>query len=208
MTDIQGRSVRKEPVLIVDVTGSMTFPAAPGSMLTKKELATNVARILVAELADDDTQGADEEGGGGLLTIAFADGVANEVGDLNPTNFESKWRVIRWKGGTYIVPAFERMMENFQEEFGHLPKEVQPQLVAAILTDGELSDSDVANAWLAGVSGNVYVYVIVVGYGPEHDQALASWQNIAEKNPHVKVESANASTDAHAIAGRILAMVQ
>ncbi len=208
MTGLQGNTVRKEPVAIVDTTGSMREEAAPGSPLTKRELATNVMRILVAELADDDTQGADEEGGGGLLTLSFADGVASEVGDLTPANFESRWRVLQWKGGTYIVPAFELMTEHFQEEFGHLPAEVQPQLVAVVLTDGALYDSEAANRWLKNVAGNVYVYVIVVGYGPEHDQALASWQDIAEANQHVKVESANASTDAHAIAKRILAMVQ
>jgi hypothetical protein len=205
---LQSDSVRKEPVFIIDTTGSMNEPAAPGAQLTKRELATSVARILVAELAGADSQGGDEAGGGGLLTIAFADGVANEVGDLNPGNFESKWAQIRWRGGTYITPAFDLMTENFQEEFGPLPKEVQPVLVAAVLTDGELADQAAANRFLRQAAGNLYVYVVVVGYGPDHDQAVASWQNIAEQNSHVKVETAAASTDAYAIASRILAMVQ
>ncbi len=205
---LEGDTVRKEPVFIVDVTGSMNEQAAPGSQMTKRELATNVARLLVETLAGADTQGADESSGGGLLTISFADGVANEVGDLNPGNFESKWRAISWEGGTYIAPAFEMMMENFQEEFGKLPKDVQPQLVAAVLTDGELYDSHKATQFLRSVTGNVHVYVIVVGYGVAHDNAVTIWQNIAETNPHVKVEAANASTDAKAIAARILAMVE
>ncbi len=65
---IQGDTVRKEPAAIIDVTGSMNEPVAPGNLLTKRSLATQVLRSLVGELADEDTQGADEEGGGGLLT--------------------------------------------------------------------------------------------------------------------------------------------
>jgi hypothetical protein len=208
MTQIQGDTIRKEPMAILDTTGSMNEQASPNSPMTKRELATSVFRILVQHLANADTQGADETGGGGLLTISFADGIAIEVGDLNPGNFDSKWNAIKWKGGTYIVPAFKLMMGNFEEEFGHLPLAIQPQLMATVLTDGELYDAGTANQWLRGVQGNVYVYVIVVGYGPDHDKAVTSWQNIAESNAHVKVEAANASTDAHAIANRILAMVQ
>jgi len=208
-TGLEGDTIRKEPVLIIDTTGSMTEPAAPGSTYTKSSLATDVARTLVTVLAGADTQGADEQGGGGLLTISFADGIATEVGDLNPGNFDTLWsKKIRWRGGTYITPAFTMMMENFQEEFGALPTAVQPQLIAAVLTDGELSDTSAANSFLRSVHGNVYVYVVVVGYGTEHDKAVASWQNIAETNPHVKVEPLTGTTDARGIADRILAMVQ
>ena len=205
---LQGDTARKEPVFICDVTGSMREPAAPGSTMSKKDLATSVASILVDVLAGADSQGADEEGGGGLLTLAFADGVASEVGDLNPGNFKSKWNAIRWGGGTYIAPAFDMAIKNFNEEFGHLPVNVQPLLVMAVLTDGELSDTRAANVFLSQAAGNVYIYVVVVGFGPDHDKAVAAWSNIAESNVHVKVEAANASTDAHGIAQRILAMVQ
>ena len=83
MSNLQGDTVRKEPVAIIDVTGSMNEPVVHGNPTTKRSLATQVLRGLVQELASLDTQGADEEGGGGLLTLTFADGVANEVGDLN-----------------------------------------------------------------------------------------------------------------------------
>ena len=108
---LQGDTVRKEPVFICDVTGSMREPAAPGSPITKQSLATSVASILVDVLAGADSQGADEAGSGGLLTISFADGVASEVGDLNPANFSQKWSAIRWGGGTYIAPAFSMAVE-------------------------------------------------------------------------------------------------
>ncbi len=208
MSNLQGDTVRKEPVAIIDTTGLMNEHVASGNPTTKRSLATQVLRGLVQELASEDTQGADEEGGGGLLTLTFADGVANEVGDLNPTNFEQKWASVHWGGGTYITPALELAMENFKEEFGHLPGNVQPKLALAILTDGALFDLNAATSWLRSVSGNVYVGVIVVGSGVDHDQTVAQWSSIAEHNPHVTVEAAQASSDAHAIAARMLTMLQ
>ena len=208
--NLSGDTVRKEPVFICDVTGSMVEEtAAPGSAMTKKELATDVARILVAGLAAADSQGTDEKGGGGLLTITFADGIATEVGDVNPANFETVWSAVRWGGGTYITPALDMATANFAEEFGHLPVTAQPDLILAILTDGALNDTNAANSFLRRAAGNVYVFVIVIGHGTAHDTALAGWQNIAETSQgHVQVEAANGSTDAQAIAARILAMVQ
>lgn len=208
MTTFQSDTIRKEPAAIIDVTGSMNEQAAPNSPMTKRELATQVMRILAHDLGTEDSQTDDEQGGGGLLTVSFADGIATEVGDLNDTNFESKWDGLHWRGGTYITPAFEMAMSNFQEEFGHLPIQVQPTLALAVLTDGELNDMQSATRWLRNVQGNVYVSVIVIGYGRDHDNAVAQWQNIAEQNHHVQVEAANASTDAHAIASRLLSMLQ
>ena len=99
-------------------------------------------------------------------------------------------------------------MENFKEEFGHLPAGVQPKLALAILTDGALHDLNAATSWLRNVSGNVYVGVIVVGSGSDHDAAVAQWSSLAEHNSHVTVEAAQASSDAHVIAAHMLAMLQ
>jgi uncharacterized protein YegL len=207
-TTFQPDSVRKEPFAIVDTTGSMFESVSPNSNQNKAQFATDVMRILAQDLANADSQSADEGGKGGLLTVTFADGIAKVLGDLNPQNFESKWGTVRWGGGTYITPAFEKMMELYKDEFGDLPTEVQPEIAAIVITDGELSDLNTANLWLRKAGGKVHVYVFVVGFGVEHDKAIASWQNVAEANPHVRVETATGSTNAHELASRILAMVQ
>lgn len=205
---LQGDTIRKEPAAIIDVTGSMRETVTSGSMMSKAALTEQIMRILVHDLGIHDTQGTDEEGGGGLLTVSFADGTASEVGDLNDANFDQKWGRIRWGGGTYITPAFEMVEENFKEEFGHLPENVRPTLALGIITDGALSDLSAATNWLRNVSGSTYAYVVVVGSGIEHDKAVKQWQTIAEQNKHVKVEAALQSTDAHAIAAGLLQMFQ
>lgn len=202
----------KEPVLVQDITGSYDDPASPvAGSPSKRYLATSIARILVSELSEQDAAAADESaesGKGGLLTYWFANGTADELGDLTPANFSQKWDELDWGGPTYIMPALQKMEASYHEEFDRLPESIRPILMAVINTDGALADLNAATRYLQAASGWLYCYVVVLGYGPEHDRALAAWQQIAASNPHVRVESVNASTDAHAIAQRILAMVQ
>src|SRR6266699_5534670 len=110
-----------EPALLVDVTGSMRDPVLPGGRLTKRDLATQVCTLVVKGLAGQDSQAADEqsEGGGGVYAVAFADDTFFDVGDLNPNSFEMKWRTLRWRGSTYILPGLERQMDHYNQEFGH-----------------------------------------------------------------------------------------
>ena len=206
--DLVGEEVEKEPALLLDGTGSMDQPVAPGSPVTKRMLAHDILLNVVTGLAESDTAGHDETGGGGVITYTFADGAASELGDLNPTNFEAKWRSIRWGGGTYIMPAFKLLGQGYNEEFGVKPADQQPKLITTILTDGDLMDLNNATRFLsANAQGNLYFYILITGYGPGHDRGLAQWQNLAATNTHVIVESVGTSTDAQAIADKILAMV-
>lgn len=203
-----GDEIRKEPAFIVDKTGSMQEMVSPTSGMSKWELATRVAEGLVNGLAEHDSQGADEKGGGGLLTYAFSDGECVEVGDLNPSNFRDSWRKLHPNGGTYIMPAFEAATEAFNEEFGHLAADIQPKLLLAVLTDGALHDLRKATGWLEKAGGNLYVYVIVVGYGEDHDAALAQWRDIDAGSVHLTVKAMTASDDSAEIVREILAQIQ
>lgn len=220
--NIQPDEIRKEPMAVIDITGSMQESVAPGSMLSKAALLEQIMMILARDLGDEDSQGEDEESGGGLYTVWFANGVADEIGfdrpaspghkafakgDLNSGNFQEFWRSLNWGGGTYIKPALDTIDEHFQEEFGHLPDAVQPEMALAIITDGKLGDANYASAWLRQRSGKSHVLVVVLGSDDAHHQAVTSWQTIAQQNTHVRVIDANASTDAHGIASELLAML-
>jgi len=215
--------IRKEPVAVIDITGSMGDAVAPHSTMTKKQLLENIMNILTQDLAGLDTQGGDEASGGGLYTIWFADGNADEIGfdreavspekpyakgDLNSANFTAFWRTLPWGGGTYIEPALNLVDEHMHEEFESKIKDSTrwPVLALAIITDGKLFDMTEANAWLRSRTGNAYVLTIVVGSDDAQHQAVEQWNAIAATNKHVRVVDAHASVDAHALAQELLSM--
>src|SRR6266851_2486639 len=96
----------KEPMLLLDTTGSMNYPSAINDQTPRKSVIREAISLIVEELAKEDSQAADEEEGGGLRTITFADGQAHDIGDLNPDNLQEKWSHIHWAGGTRIMPGF------------------------------------------------------------------------------------------------------
>src|SRR5579872_2500478 len=126
----------KETMLLLDVTGSMNQPASPGGS-PRNGVLQEAIYTVVDTLAKEDSQAAHVADGGGLRTITFADGTATDIGDLNPTNLRSKWRSIRWSGGTYIMPGFRKMQQVYTEEFGQEPVASRPKLLELIITDGE-----------------------------------------------------------------------
>jgi len=198
-----------EPALLCDVTGSMNDAAAPeAGSISKRQLATDIIRHVVTALAAKDSQAEDEAGGGGVLTVTFANNMATEVGDLNPTNFDEKWSQVHWGGGTYIVPGLDMVADNFKDEFGAIPLDKQPDLLLGIITDGALQDLDDATAWLANAPANYYPYVLVVGYGPDHDHAVDQWTKVAAVHKNVSVEAVTKQVDADAIAAKILAKIE
>lgn len=196
----------KEPMLLLDVTGSMNYPAAPGGS-ARNGVLQEAIRVLVGALAKEDSQAANEEGGGGLRTVTFADGRATDIGDLNPANINSKWRSIHWSGGTYIMPGLRLLQRVYAEEFGKEPIESRPKLLSLVITDGEAEATDQFAHALAQMGGGTYIVIAIIGYGVEHDKALSTYQAVAAQNTHVKVVSLEAQTDPQTIADTLLQMI-
>lgn len=73
----------------------MMFPAYPNANIKRFELVAEAISGIVAELAAEDSEAAHEESGGGLRTITFAGGYANDLEDLNPANLSERWSSIR-----------------------------------------------------------------------------------------------------------------
>lgn len=198
----------KEPMLLLDTTGSMNYPAEESGQVKRREVIQEAIKIIVAELAQEDTQAAHEEEGGGLRTVTFAGGDAYDIEDLNPNNLHDKWSQIRWGGGTYIMPGLQKLLEVYKDEFGSRPPNERPTLMALVITDGEAEDTNEFARAISQVGGSMYVALAIVGFGDEHDRALRAYQQIEAQNKHVRTISFGSETDPQTIARALLRMIE
>jgi hypothetical protein len=198
----------KEPMLLLDTTGSMNFAASETSQTPRRTVIQEAISIVVQRLAAEDSEAANEESGGGLRTITFANGTARDLEDLNPTNLTAKWSKIQWDGGTLIMPGWQKLLSVYSEEFGGRPVAQRPKLLALIITDGEARDYTQFVNVIKSLSGGTYIKMAIVGYGTEHDAALKAYQSAAEQNPgHVDVSTFGSETNPETIASGLLAMI-
>ena len=197
-----------EPMLLLDVTGSMAEGADQRNTISRRDLVGRAISTIVRELEIKDSQAEHEEDAGGLMTITFANGEATCIEDLSSHNLQDKWRQIRWGGGTYIVPGWNELIDTYNEEFGSLPAGQKPALLALIITDGEARDIDQFTQVLSQARGGVYIVVALLGYGAEHDRAESQWRQVAQQNPgHVQVISFESETNPDTIAHALLEMI-
>lgn len=202
-----------EPMLLLDTSGSMTWPAAEGSKVSREQVVGEAIGKIVDVLAAKDSQaeheraaGADEAEIGGLMTVGFADG-PTDYDDLNPVNLAQKWAAIQWGGATHIVAGWERLTDIYVEEFGDRPKQDRPHLLALIITDGEAQDGDKFAKVLESQGGHTYVVVAVVGYGSDHDRTLEQYRRIEAANGNVRVVTFDSVTDPATISSSLLALI-
>lgn len=198
----------KEPMLLLDTTGSMNYGSAANDPTPRKDVIREAISIIVERLGAEDSQAAEEEEGGGLRTVTFADGQAHDIGDLNPDNLQEKWSHIRWAGGTRIMPGFNTLLKTYSDEFGSEPLEERPLLLALVITDGEADDTEAFRNTVARAAGSMYVALAIIGYGAEHDRALRAYQQVEAQNAHVKVLPFAGETDPEVIAGALLRMIE
>lgn len=197
----------QEPMLLLDTTGSMNWATAEQDPTPRRETIKEAISIMVSALAKEDSQAAHEEGGGGLRTVTFAGGQAFDIGDLNPDNLQAKWSHIHWTGGTRIVPGLQKLLEVYKEEFGGKPAEERPLLLALVITDGQADDTDAFAHEIARAGGVLYVALAIIGYGSDHDRALAAYQQVEQQNAHVKVIPFGSETDPQTIADGMLRLI-
>ena len=198
----------KEPMLLLDTTGSMNYGTSESDATPRKSTIREAISLIVTRLAAADSQAEHESDGGGLRTVTFADGQAHDLGDLNPDNLSKKWSQIQWGGGTRIMPGFNLLLKTYTDEFGKEPQAERPSLLALVITDGEADDTEVFKNTVARAAGSMYVVLAIIGYGPEHDKALKAYQQVESSNGHVKVLSFAGETDPETIAGALLRMIE
>src|SRR5258708_1726765 len=197
----------KEPMLLLDTTGSMNYGSAANDPTPRKDVIREAISLIVEQLTAEDRQAAEEEEGGGLRTVTFADGQAHDIGDLNPDNLREKWSRIRWSGGTRIMPGFNLLLKTYSDEFGSEPLEERPLLLALVITDGEADDTEAFKNTVARAAGSMYVALAIIGHGTEHDRALQAYQQVEAQNAHVKVLPFAGETDPSIIANALLRMI-
>jgi hypothetical protein len=198
----------KEPMLLLDTTGSMSYRAAEGSEFTRRDVIREAIGLIVTGLQSDDSQAEHEANGGGLRTVTFAGGYAHDLEDLNTGNWKDKWNSIRWGGSTQIMPGFNTMLRVYLDEFGAKDQDERPTLMGLIITDGEAEDTSEFQAALKRAKNDMYCVVAIIGFGAEHDSALKNYQAIeAANSSHVKVVSFDSETDPHVIAEKLQKMI-
>jgi hypothetical protein len=211
ISPVAAAGVPKEPMALIDTTGSMTWENEEGSGMARKDVLGEAMGIIVEKLGAEDTQAAAEkeagEDAGGLMTVTFAVDNVQKIGDLSPDNWREKWAKIRWGNQTEIMPGWTALNEVYLDEFGDTPALDRPKMMALIITDGEAQDTDAFAAEMAKVGKSAYIVICVMGYGEEHDRALAVYQKVAEANDHVRVVSFGNSSDPNRIADAVVSMV-
>lgn len=211
LTPVAPEGQEVEPVAVVDTTGSMSWPNSPDDPAERRQILGEAMGGIVAALGAKDSQAAAEQAAGedkgGLLTFTFADGKAEELGDLNADNWQQKWASIKWGGGTLVMPGYNAALEAYMEEFGSRSPMDRPQLAMVLFTDGEAGDTDEFAKALEQVKGKGYVILALLGHGEEHDRALAVYQKVAEGNSHVRVVTFGSTTDPTTITDGVLSIL-
>lgn len=212
LSPVVAKGVEKEPIALVDISGSMSWAVAEGSSIQRREVVGEAMGLLVKALEDEDSQAAEEQADGsddkgGLLVHLFSDH-HEELGDLNSSNWRRKWDSIRWGGGTRIMTAWEAAQADYLEEFGEVPALDRPVLLTLVITDGEASDWDQFSQVLAQASAQRKFCVAIVGHGGDHDRTLAAYKAVeAENGRHVRVVTFAGETDPGSIANDLILLV-
>lgn len=201
-----------EPMLLLDTTGSMSYPNTENSKVQRREVIGEALGRLVETLGQRDSQAAAEQAAGrdagGLMAITFAGGLATCLEDLSPANWHDKFQKIEWGGGTQIMPGWRLLLETYLGEFGDKPIEIRPNLLALVLTDGEADDSELFAETLAQSPPGIYAAIAMLGYGAEHDRAFNTYQNIAAaNNQRVRAVTFGGSDDPDMIANSLLTLI-
>jgi hypothetical protein len=211
ISPVAAAGVPKEPMALIDTTGSMTWENEEGSGTARKDVLGEAMGIIVEKLGAEDSQAAAEqeagEDAGGLMTVTFAVDNVQKIGDLSPDNWREKWSKIQWGNQTEIMPGWNALNEVYLDEFGDTPALDRPKMMALIITDGEARDTDAFAAEMTKVGKSAYIVICIMGYGEEHDRALAVYQKVAEANDHVRVVSFGNSSDPNRIADAVISMV-
>jgi len=207
-------SDEKEPMLLLDVTGSMNYGTSEGDQTPRRDTVREAIALIVRQLGKEDSQAAHEAEGGGLRTVTFAGGKATDIDDINSNNLKQKWASIKWAGGTKILPGWKKIQEVYNEEFGKRPPNKKPVMMLLIITDGEAEDGDrfaaeLKRALAAGFGFRIYVTMAIIGYGPDFEDAVRSYKAIeVQTNSHFRVIPFDSNTNPEYIASSLLRMVQ
>jgi hypothetical protein len=225
ITPAVSASRKKEPVCLLDLSGSMDWEAEPGGaewngdsggrrgvVVAALPLLVRHLESLDSEAAAEQAEGDDDRGG--LLVHGFSGGHV-EIGDLNSSNIGRKLAEVAWGGGTHVMPAWKAARADYDEEFGDREPEDQPTLLTLVITDGEADDWDAFAPVLEKADAKHVFAVAIVGHGDAHDRTLRAYKAAADRNKaqdkygksHVSVVSFDGVTNPAELAEDLITLV-
>jgi hypothetical protein len=75
-------------------------------------------------------------------------------------------------------------LKEHEKHYGNQKKML---LFALVITDGEALDGSQFEEHLLSLHGKVFVIVVVLGWGAEHDKTVGEYKRIAQTHRHLKV---------------------
>lgn len=225
ITSVRKRNRKYEPVLLLDMSGSMDWGADDEnnagheypSPYSRRAIAEQALPLLITALAKEDSEaeaeqaeGSDELGG--LMTFGFASSPV-KIGDLNESNAERKLRSVQWGGGTYVVPAVKLALKKYEEEFDDDEDGSRVHEIL-ILTDGAADDWRELEPYLLDASASRVFVIAIVGHGDKALDTYNSYKRAAEQNQakdefgkaHVHVVLFDGVTDPREIAEDLITL--
>jgi len=207
----------REPMLLLDVTASMNWSTSMTDKTPRKETVREALSLLVQALEGHDSQSNAEHAAGipvsdigGLRTVTFSNRDAADNGDINSQNLASKWSEIKFCGGTYIMPGWQRVLQVFQSEFGERPLEQQPLVMLLIISDGAAYDmKEFVQLLKQELPSNFLLTFALIGYDNDYMKAVAEYNTLVQFNPaQVRVIPFGAETDPQNISNALLGLLQ
>lgn len=203
-------NAEREPMLLLDITGSMNAGTSAQDDTPRLETVRDAVAVIVKTLETQDSQAGkeDDDDEGGLRTVTFSDGKAEDIGDLNSDNLKKKWDDILFEGRTWIMPGWKKLLSVYNEEFGGRPPSQRPILMALVITDGEALDTAEFAMALAQAPANVFIVLAIVGFGADHDAAIQAYRRIAGQTRRLRVVEFGSESDYKKIANSLLQLIR
>jgi len=199
----------KWPLILLDTTGSMNEPVAPGSFTSRKDLVYQCISTIIKMMAAADNADIQPPGWQRGCPVISFNAIEGGIyrGFFHHDNLGNEWPTVMFHGATHIIDGWRTMLRTYENYFTEKQVETWPLLLCLIITDGELQDGHEFEQHLKHVHGRLFVEIAVVGYGADHDRALKHYRHIAHHHHHVRVNSFTGETDPRSIASQLLSLV-
>lgn len=211
LSPILAPGVENEPMLLLDTTGSMSYPVAEGASVQRRQVVGEAIGRIVEVLGAQDSQAAKEQASGddagGLMTVTFAGRIRHlyRGSESDELEREVERDPLGWR---HPDPAWLGDARRYLHERVRRPAEAgPPHLLALVITDGEADDTTEFAAALQQAKSGTYVCVAVLGIGNEHDAALTAYRRMAATNDQLRVVSFGSETDPTVIADGLLSLL-
>jgi len=174
----------REVMILLDTTGSMSWAIAEDDEKAKSVVAFEALSEVIQDLDSLETKTKYARKHPGVCTVTFAGGRAHDLGHVTKANLARQWSTINFQGNTQIMPGWKLLLSRHEK---HHPRHKDLLLFALVITDGVADDTRDFEEHLMTLHGKVFVVLVILGFGEEHDKALREYKQIESRNRHLRV---------------------